>query len=143
MLVAFRLSFAILALLFAFFIARPNLPEGQRMWLILFIFGFFNVGIPYYLISWGEQYIDSAEAAILNSSTPLFAMVIAHFALTDDRITFPKIIGLVTGFFGIVILVSRDLGSLLVKDFKQAHDYFRKHPLQSHLTREEATGFHH
>ena len=39
--------------------------------------------------------------------------------------------------------VSRDLGSLLVKDFKQALDYFRKHPLQSHLTREEATGFHH
>ena len=111
MLVAFRLSFAILALLSAAFIARPVLPQGNRIWLILLLFGFFNVGIPYFLISWGEQYIESAEAAILNSSTPLFAMIIAHFALLDDRITLQRLLGLVIGFIGIVIIVSRDLGT--------------------------------
>jgi glutamate decarboxylase len=39
--------------------------------------------------------------------------------------------------------VSRDLGSLLVEDFKQALDYFAKHPVQTPLTSEEASGFHH
>jgi glutamate decarboxylase len=39
--------------------------------------------------------------------------------------------------------VSRDLGSLLIEDFKQALDHFKKHPVQSSLTSEEASGFHH
>jgi drug/metabolite transporter (DMT)-like permease len=61
------------------------------------------------LISWGEQYIDSAVAAILNSTTPLFAMVIAHVYLRDDRLTVHRLVGILVGFSGIVILVSRDL----------------------------------
>ncbi len=39
--------------------------------------------------------------------------------------------------------VSRDLGSLLIEDFKQALAYFEKHPVQTHMTSEEASGFHH
>jgi glutamate decarboxylase len=39
--------------------------------------------------------------------------------------------------------VSRDLGSLLIADFKRALDYFKKHPVQSPLSAEEASGFHH
>jgi drug/metabolite transporter (DMT)-like permease len=91
-------------------IARPLWPQGKRLWLALVLFGLINTAIPYFLISWGEQYIDSAVAAILNSSTPLFAMVIAHIFLDDDRITLPRLTGLLIGFVGIVIIVSRDLG---------------------------------
>jgi glutamate decarboxylase len=39
--------------------------------------------------------------------------------------------------------VSRDLGTLLIEDIRQALDYFRKHPVKSHMTSEEASGFHH
>jgi drug/metabolite transporter (DMT)-like permease len=62
------------------------------------------------LISWGEKYIDSAVAAILNSTTPLFTMLVAHLFLTDDRMTRRRVFSLVMGFMGIVLLVSRDLG---------------------------------
>ncbi len=109
LLVAIRLSFAILTLTAAALIARQAMPKSGRMWIILTIFGFTNVAIPYVLITWGEQHIDSAIAAVLNSTTPLFAMLIAHFALADDRITARKLIGLITGFLGILILISRDL----------------------------------
>jgi drug/metabolite transporter (DMT)-like permease len=107
--VAIRLSFAILTLIAAAIIARQTMPKSGRMWLILTIFGFVNVAFPYLLITWGEQYIDSAIAAVLNSTTPLFAMVIAHFTLADDRISAPKLVGLIVGFLGILILISRDL----------------------------------
>lgn len=109
MLVAIRLSFAILTLSTAALIFRQSMPRNRRMWMVLTIFGFFNVAVPYVLISWGEQYIDSAVAAILNSTTPLFAMLIAHKFLEDDRITLPRLVGLVVGFLGIILLISRGL----------------------------------
>ncbi len=111
MLVAIRLSFAILTLAIAAFIVRLNMPKSKRLWLVLTIFGIVNIALPYLLITWGEQYINSTVAAILNSTTPLFAMLIAHRFLDDDRITLPRLIGLIVGFIGIIILISRDLGS--------------------------------
>lgn len=111
MLVAIRLSFAILTLAIAAFIVRLNMPKSKRLWLVLTIFEIVNIALPYLLITWGEQYIHSTVAAILNSTTPLFAMLIAHRFLDDDRITLPRLIGLIVGFIGIIILISRDLGS--------------------------------
>jgi drug/metabolite transporter (DMT)-like permease len=118
MLVAFRLLFAILTLSVVVLFARPRWPHDRRLGLFMFIFGFTNSLIPYVLISWGELYIDSAVAAILNSTTPLFAMIIAHLLLSDDRITLPRLAGLVIGFIGIVILVSRDLNGELARLFQ-------------------------
>ena len=113
LLVAFRLLFGMLGLLVVALSTRTEMPRGRRILLILTLIGFTNNAIPYVLISWGEQYIDSGVAAILNSTTPLFAMIFAHLYLRDDRLTVSRLIGLLIGFAGIVILVSRDLGSNL------------------------------
>src|SRR3989304_5187687 len=64
---------------------------------------------PFTLVSWGEQSIDSAVASILNGTVPLFAMVIAHFALADDRMTAARVAGLILGFAGVVVLMSGGL----------------------------------
>ena len=111
LLVAFRLLFGALGLLVVALYMRPEMPRGRRILLILTLIGFTNNAIPYVLISWGEQFIDSAVAAILNSTTPLFAMIFAHLYLRDDRLTASRLTGLLVGFVGIVILVSRDLSS--------------------------------
>lgn len=108
-LVAFRLLFGLLGLSVVAAYTRPEFPKQRRMWLILTIIGFTNNALPYVMISWGEQYIDSAVAAILNSTTPLFAMIFAHLFLRDDRLTLRRLVGILAGFAGIVILVSRDL----------------------------------
>lgn len=70
--------------------------------------GIFYTAIPISLITWAETHIDSGLAGLLNGSVPLFTMLFAHFALPDDRFTIPKISGLLAGFAGIILLVSRD-----------------------------------
>jgi len=109
MLVALRLLFAILGLLIATLFIPTVWPKDKKTWLVLSLLGITNNGLPYLLISWGEQYIDSAVAAILNSTTPLFTMLIAHFWLSDDKITKSRLLALLTGFIGVTLLVWRDL----------------------------------
>lgn len=108
-LVAFRLLFGILGLLIVYFISRPELPKGKKIWQALVLLGFINTAIPFFLITWGEIHIDSGLASILNGSLPLFTTVIAHFALDDDKMTRNRTIALIIGFIGVFVLLSRDL----------------------------------
>jgi len=111
LLVALRLLFGALTLLGVAAFTRPAWPRQRSIWLALTLVGITNNALPYVLISWGEQYVDSAVAAILNASMPLFTMVIAHFALSDDRMTRRRLASLLVGFGGILLLFSRDLGA--------------------------------
>ena len=86
-----------------------NLPKLGRIWKHFAVVGFFSNALPFVLFSWGEQYIDSALAAILNGTTPLFTIVLAHFFITDDRMTPVKVMGTLLGFGGLVLLISPSL----------------------------------
>ena len=110
-LVAWRVLFGLLFGVVAILIGRVPLPRRFDIWRPLLILGISNVAIPFFLISWGEQAIDSAVAAILDATVPLFAIVIAHLTLHDDRITVPKVLGLLLGFVGVVVLMSKDIGT--------------------------------
>ena len=110
-LVAFRVLFGLLFGLAVILIQRTKLPTTFREWFPVLLLGITNVAIPFFLISWGEQAIDSAVAAILDATVPLFTILIAHFALGDDKITFHKTLGLLVGFAGVVLLMSKDIGA--------------------------------
>lgn len=118
-LVAFRLLFGLVGLLVVMRLQRQRLPRSRAMLPAFLFMGLFNAAVPISLISWGETRIDSGLAAILNGTVPLFAIVIAHYWLTDEKITALRVMGLVLGFAGVVLLVSDDLtpgalrGSLL------------------------------
>lgn len=75
----------------------------------LCLLGLTNTALPFVLITWGQQSIDSAMASILNSTVPLFTLVIAHFALKDERITWERALGLILGLFGVRVLVGNEL----------------------------------
>lgn len=108
-LVAFRLLFGLLGLLAIMWLRRQSFPRDRRTLLAYLFMGVFNTALPFTLISWGETRIDSGLASILNGTVPLFTIVIAHFWLQDEKITLPRIAGLIVGFVGVVILVSRDV----------------------------------
>ena len=109
LLVALRLLFGVLGLAVVVLLRRPAWPKERRAYWALLILGLTNTALPFVLISWAEQYIDSAVASILNSSVPLFTMLIAHFVLSDDRMTRQRVSGLLLGFLGVIVLTTRDL----------------------------------
>ena len=110
-LVAFRVLFGFLFGAAVILIQRVELPRTLKAWTPLLVIGVTNIAVPFFLISWGEQSIDSAVASILDATVPLFTILIAHFLLQDDKITLPKTLGLVIGFAGIVTLLSKDIGA--------------------------------
>jgi drug/metabolite transporter (DMT)-like permease len=108
-LVAYRVLFGLLTGLAVALILRIPLPRDRKTWRIFVVLGVFNVVIPFFLITWGELNIDSAVASVLNATVPLFTVLLAHFFLRDDRITPQKIGGLLIGFAGVVLLLSKDM----------------------------------
>ena len=121
-LVGWRLLFGTLGMVAVIALRRPAFPRGRSIWLGLAVLGIINTALPFVLISWGEKTIDSAVASILNSTVPLFTLVIAHFALHDEPMTARKAVGLLIGFGGVLALMARDLeaGSLRVGALGQA-----------------------
>lgn len=115
-LVAGRLliGFALLAIVVA--VAREQLPRSPRMYGHLLVMAVFSVALPFSLITFAEQTTDSTLAAILNATVPLFVILIAAAALADERITGPRVAGLVVGFIGVAILVGFDPGVLAGTD---------------------------
>jgi drug/metabolite transporter (DMT)-like permease len=92
--------------------SRQALPREPRMYGHLLVMAVVNIVIPFTLISYGEQSIDSAMAAILNATVPLAVIVIAPMFLPDERITAARVAGLAIGFAGVVLLVAPDLVNL-------------------------------
>ena len=111
-LVASRLFFGFLVLATVVALAREPLPRNPRQYAHLLVMSVINIVLPFFLITWGEQSIDSALAAILNSTVPLMVIVIAPLFLPDERVTINRVVGLAVGFVGILVLFVPDLRGL-------------------------------
>ena len=104
-LVAGRLGLAA-AVMWAFLRLRGvSFPRGRRLWGVYAVTGLLNGALPFSLISWGEQYIPSGLAALLQSTTPIFTIILAHFLTHDERFTTKKVLGIVLGFVGVGLLM--------------------------------------
>jgi drug/metabolite transporter (DMT)-like permease len=108
-LVAWRMSLGAVGMLALIGALRLPRPRGAGEWLPLVVLGAVNAAIPIFLISWGQQWVDSGTAAVLNSLTPIFSLVIAGLALRVEPVTALRVIGLLLGFVGAAILASRQL----------------------------------
>lgn len=108
-LVAFRLMFGAMFLLAIVLVRKPVMPKPKSIWASMAFVGLVNSAVPFVLISWGEQFIDSAMASILIGAVPLFTLFFAHWALKDDRMNVMNVLGLLTGFIGIIVLMSEGL----------------------------------
>lgn len=109
-LVAVRVIVAAVAMVLALRLTGQRFPRDRQSRLGLLVVGVFNTAVPFVLITWGEQRITSGLATVLNATVPLFSLVIAHFALRDERITPLKVAGLICGFLGVVVLAGQSFG---------------------------------
>ena len=108
-LVAFRTGFATLTLAAILFFTARQIPKDRSTLQLLAVAGILNPAIPYILITWGQQFVSSSIAGIINATVPLFTLPLAHFALRDERITPASMGGLGLGFCGILLIFSPDL----------------------------------
>src|SRR5829696_6303057 len=111
-LIAGRLFFGFLVIATVVRIAGEPLPRSARQYGHLVVMSVINIVLPFFLITWGEQSIDSALAAILNSTVPLFVIILAPLFLPDEHITVNRVVGLAVGFVGVLVLFAPDLGVL-------------------------------
>jgi drug/metabolite transporter (DMT)-like permease len=104
-LVAIRLPIAAV-LLMALVLARGHaLPRSPRFWLFSVAMSLAGNCVPFWLISFGQQRIDSGLAGILMGIMPLTTMVLAHFFVRGERLNSTKAVGFAVGFVGLVTLI--------------------------------------
>ena len=101
---------AVVLLIIALLIGQP-FPRGFREWRRIFIVGCLNSAIPFFLISWGQQFISSAETALLMAMGTFFALIVSHFTSHDERINKPRALGVSVGFLGVLVLVFWDISA--------------------------------
>jgi len=82
--------------------------DSRSLWLILAI-GLLNSVVPFSLIGWGQLRIDSATTAILLAISPFFSLLLSHYMTEDDRFSWNKLMGLLFGFLGVVVLMGHGL----------------------------------
>jgi drug/metabolite transporter (DMT)-like permease len=108
-----RVSVAAVALNLIVAATGNRVPASARVWGTFAVMGLVNNLIPFSLIFWGQTHIASGLASILNSTTPLFTVVLAHVLTRDERLTANRLGGVLAGLAGVVVMIGPDvLGGL-------------------------------
>jgi drug/metabolite transporter (DMT)-like permease len=87
-------------------LVRPLRREAP--WRTYFVMGALNNVVPFALIFWGQTHITSGLASILNATTPLFTVVVAHALTTDEKMTGSKLAAILLGLAGVAVLIGPD-----------------------------------
>jgi drug/metabolite transporter (DMT)-like permease len=101
---AARIAVAALVLCAVAQLRGRHLPVEPKTWLALLVMGALNNALPFALISWSQTRIDSGLAAILNATTPIFGVVLAHLA-RDERLSLHRLAGVALGFAGVAVMI--------------------------------------
>ena len=105
-----RFAIAAVILFIIVWAKGARLPSTAREWRLLAYTGGLTITLNYALVFWGEQYISSGLAAVLSAMVPLFGLPMAHHYLSTERLTAPKVVGVLMGLCGVAIVCSGQLG---------------------------------
>jgi drug/metabolite transporter (DMT)-like permease len=103
--VALRVGIAAVVLHLVLRAVGLALPKGSKVWVAFLGMGFLNNLVPFSLLVWGQTQIPSGLAAILNATTPLFAVLVAHAFTRDEKLTRGRAAGVIIGFAGVAVMI--------------------------------------
>jgi drug/metabolite transporter (DMT)-like permease len=103
-----RVAVAALVLLVVARLTGTEMPRDRRSWRDYLVMGLLNNIVPFVLIVWGQRTIGAGLASILNATTPIFGVIVAHLFTTDDKATPLKATGVAVAFAGVAVLVGVD-----------------------------------
>ena len=95
---------------------RVSLPRDGRTLGHLLVLGVLSIALPFSLVAWAEQHVDSTLASIVGSAIPLIVVVIAAFVLRAERLAPSRGVGLLVGLAGVAILIGFDPQGLTSSD---------------------------
>lgn len=101
-----RLASGAAVLLVAVLVGRRGWPRGGMAWRHLGVVAIVSNVVPFFCFAWAEQHVGSSIAGVLNGATPLLTMVVALALLPEERATVVRVIGLVVGFAGVVVILA-------------------------------------
>jgi drug/metabolite transporter (DMT)-like permease len=104
-LVFLRVALAAVVLAFLVPAVGLRLPRDRKTWSAFFSIGLLNNVIPFSLIFWGQTHIPGGLASILNATTPVFAVIVAHFLTRDEKLTANRMIGVLVGLAGVSVII--------------------------------------
>ncbi|MBL6081663.1 DMT family transporter [Belnapia sp. T18] len=104
-----RVGIAALVLWAVLAVLHIRMPRVRGLWIAFLGMGLLNNVVPFALFVWGQHHIASGLAAILNATTPLFTVVVAHLLTPDERLTPGKAAGVVVGLIGVAVMLGADL----------------------------------
>src|SRR5271169_4630338 len=85
-----------------------KMPASWASWRAFLGMGMLNNAVPFCLVVWGQSHIASGLAAILNATTPISTVIVAHFLTNDEKMTGNRLLGVAIGFLGVVVLIGPD-----------------------------------
>lgn len=106
--VLLRVGLAAIALNLVLFATGQRMPWDIRIWRNFAAMGCLNNLIPFCLIVWGQTQIAGGLASILNATTPIFTVIVAHWLTADEKLTPGRCLGVALGFAGVVVLIGID-----------------------------------
>lgn len=121
--VFWRITPAAILTVIVIYMMGLRFPRSPKFWAICCLAGTFNNALPFSLFAFGQQHIEAGLSSILNASTPIFTALLAHLFLQNERLHLTKVLGLILGAIGMVIIFGfdslqnfdlRSLGQLLV-----------------------------
>lgn len=84
---------------------RQPFPRGRRTMAVAIAVGLINIGWSWAIIFWSEQFVPSGLVSVFGAAAPVWTAVLAHFMVKGDRLSVLKVVGLVLGLGGTVILI--------------------------------------
>ena len=115
-----RVSIGAFVLLLAVRLSGYRMPSDLKVWGAFLFMGLINNLIPFSLISWGQTQISSSLASIMNATTPVWTVLLAHFFTKDEKLTRNRLGGVIFGLIGVVIMIGWDaLGGLGINTVAQ------------------------
>lgn len=116
-----RVGIAAGTLLLLLTVTGQRIPAKASLWTAFFMMGALNNLIPFSLIVWGQTQITSGLASILNATTPLFTVVLAHFWTSDEKMSPNRLSGVLIGLAGVAVMIGPEaLGGVGLQVLAQA-----------------------
>ena len=100
-----RLSMAAAAMWLFLWWRGESAGLPRAIWGSILVLALFNNAIPFVLFGWGQTHIASGLAAILNATTPIWGVVVAHLFTQDEKLSGRKLAGVTLGFAGVTVMI--------------------------------------